>query len=242
MIVSSIRGVVIKENFSGDSDKYIVIFAKNIGKISVFAKGARKLKSKFLAGTALFTYGDFIVKESRGKYYLDSVDIIENFYGLRNDIFTLAYGTYFLEVIDKAIPSGVSENLLLLLLLKSLQKLVKSENKELVSSTFIIKLISLLGYFPNLKNCVYCGDENAKYICDEGLLCERCLKKEIPFIKVSPPTVEALIYIDKTSIDNVFNYNLTLKYLKELGRIGYFLVYINFGKEIKSYEFLKNLC
>jgi DNA repair protein RecO len=48
MIVSSIRGVVIKENFSGDSDKYIVIFAKNIGKISVFAKGARKLKSKFL--------------------------------------------------------------------------------------------------------------------------------------------------------------------------------------------------
>ena len=98
MIVSSIRGVVIKENFSGDSDKYIVIFAKNIGKISVFAKGARKLKSKFLAGTALFTYGDFIVKESRGKYYLDSVDIIENFYGLRNDIFTLAYGTYFLEV------------------------------------------------------------------------------------------------------------------------------------------------
>ena len=127
-------------------------------------------------------------------------------------------------------------------MLKSLQKLVKSENKELVSSTFIIKLISLLGYFPNLKNCVYCGDENAKYICDEGLLCERCLKKEIPFIKVSPPTIEALIYIDKTSIDNVFNYNLTLKYLKELGRIGYFLVYINFGKEIKSYEFLKNLC
>ena len=43
MIVSSIRGVVIKENFSGDSDKYIVIFAKNIGKISVFAKGARRL-------------------------------------------------------------------------------------------------------------------------------------------------------------------------------------------------------
>lgn len=211
-------------------------------KFQCLPKGARKLKSKFLAGTALFTYGDFIVKESRGKYYLDSVDIIENFYGLRNDIFTLAYGTYFLEVIDKAIPSGVSENLLLLLLLKSLQKLVKSENKELVSSTFIIKLISLLGYFPNLKNCVYCGDENAKYICDEGLLCERCLKKEIPFIKVSPPTIEALIYIDKTSIDNVFNYNLTLKYLKELGRIGYFLVYINFGKEIKSYEFLKNLC
>ena len=29
---------------------------------------------------------------------------------------------------------------------------------------------------------------------------------------------------------------------KELGRIGYFLVYTNFGKEIKSYEFLKNLC
>lgn len=51
-----------------------------------------------------------------------------------------------------------------------------------------------------------------------------------------------MIYIEMTSIDSVFNYNLTSKYLKELGRIGYFLVYTNFGKEIKSYEFLKNLC
>ena len=65
MTISTIRGIVIKETFSGDSDKYIIIFAKDIGKVSVFAKGARKLKSKFLAGTALFTYGDFIVKESR---------------------------------------------------------------------------------------------------------------------------------------------------------------------------------
>ena len=63
MTISTIRGIVIKETFSGDSDKYIIIFAKDIGKVSVFAKGARKLKSKFLAGTALFTYGDFIVKE-----------------------------------------------------------------------------------------------------------------------------------------------------------------------------------
>lgn len=242
MTINTIRGIVIKENFSGDSDKYIIIFAKDVGKISVFAKGARKLKSKFLAGTALFTYGDFIVKESKGKYYLDSVDIIENFYELRNDIFTLAYGTYFLEVVDKTVPSGISENLLLFLLLKSLQKLVKTENKELISSTFILKLISLLGFFPNLKICVNCGNQNTKYICDEGLLCEKCLKKETPFVKVSPPTVEAMKYIDTTRIDSVFSYNLTTKYLKELGYVGYFLVYINFGKEIKSYEFLKNLC
>ena len=95
MTISTIRGIVIKETFSGDLDKYIIIFAKDIGKVSVFAKGARKLKSKFLAGTALFTYGDFIVKESRGKYYLDSVDIIENFYGLRNDIYISLWDLFF---------------------------------------------------------------------------------------------------------------------------------------------------
>ena len=44
MTISTIRGIVIKETFSGDSDKYIIIFAKDIGKVSVFAKGARKLK------------------------------------------------------------------------------------------------------------------------------------------------------------------------------------------------------
>ena len=46
-----------------------------------------------------------------------------------------------------------------------------------------------------------------------------------------------MIYIEMTSIDSVFNYNLTSKYLKELGRIGYFLVYTNLEKKLSHMNF-----
>lgn len=57
----------------------LLFLLKILGKFLIFAKGARKLKSKFLAGTALFTYGDFIVKESRGKYYLIQLILLRIF-------------------------------------------------------------------------------------------------------------------------------------------------------------------
>lgn len=43
-----IRGIIIRENFSGDADKYLIVFAKDIGKLSIFAKGARNTKASFL--------------------------------------------------------------------------------------------------------------------------------------------------------------------------------------------------
>ncbi len=241
MVVNKIRGIVIKENLSGDFDKYVLIYAKNIGKISVFTRGARKINSKFLAGATLFTYGDFFVKEKNGKYYMEDIDIIENFYKLRNNLFTLSYGTFFLEIIDKSIPNEISENNILLLLLKSLQKLTKFEKIKLVSATFVIKLIALLGYFPGLENCILCNDTKTRYLIGEGLICEKCLRKDVPYIKISKPTIEAMLYINSSTIDKIFNFELTSAYVDELEDIGYFLYFINIGKEIKSFKFLKKI-
>lgn len=241
MKISKIRAIVIRENFSGESDKFIILFAKDIGKVSVFAKGARNTKSKFLAGTALFTYGDFVIQEQANGYRLNSVDIIENFYSLRNDIFSLAYGTYFLELCDKCIPLGISENNLLLLLLKSLQRLLKNQNNRLVSAVFMLKLIDFLGYYPHISYCIFCGSNDFKYISNEGLLCEKCLRADIPYTRVSPPSIQAMEYIRESSLENVFNFNLSVNYITELENVGTMLIAQNIGKEFKSFEFLKNL-
>ena len=44
--IIKIRGIVLKEVFVGESDKIITILAKDYGKISISAKGARKPTGK----------------------------------------------------------------------------------------------------------------------------------------------------------------------------------------------------
>ena len=80
MSSEKIRGIIIRENFSGEADKFLTVFAKDVGKISVYAKGARNTKSKFLAASSLFTYADFMVRTATKTPTLLSADVIENFY------------------------------------------------------------------------------------------------------------------------------------------------------------------
>ena len=103
MSSEKIRGIIIRENFSGESDKFLTIFAKDKGKISVFAKGARNTRSKFLASSSLFTYGDFIIRTVTKTPTLITADVIESFYNIRNDFATAVYASCFAEFIDKAL-------------------------------------------------------------------------------------------------------------------------------------------
>ena len=93
MSSEKIRGIIIRENFSGESDKFLTIFAKDKGKISVFAKGARNTRSKFLASSSLFTYGDFIIRTVTKTPTLLTADVIESFYNIRNDFATAVYAS-----------------------------------------------------------------------------------------------------------------------------------------------------
>ena len=55
----SARGLVLSERTVGDWDKSLVLLCEGIGKISVWAKGAKRVKSPLLGASALFTFGSY---------------------------------------------------------------------------------------------------------------------------------------------------------------------------------------
>lgn len=216
MSSEKIRGIIIRENFSGEADKFLTVFAKDVGKISVYAKGARNTKSKFLAASSLFTYADFMVRTATKTPTLLSADVIENFYNIRMDLSSAAYASYFVEFIDKAVIDNVADNNSLLLLLKSLQKLSKiNSNKRLIGCIFQLRLLDLLGYRPD--------------------------EIEIKPYSLNQTSIYAMKYILSSDLNSAFSVNIDIEYIKELET--FLEKYIEYHIDIKfnSYKLIKNL-
>lgn len=234
------RGIVIKETDFSDNDKYITVFAKGLGKISVYARGARKVKSKYLAASTVFCYADFVLMEGKKSYTLRSAEIIDSFFGLREDLLALSYASFYLELLDKNIPQSAPEDDILLLLLKSLKRLcINKAPMWLTDMVFEYKLLEYNGYAPELECCRHCGGENISHIDEYGLICADCANSAEE--KISPAVVSALRYIAASDLDNAFSFVLADKYKSEVQQILHRLIMHSFNHQYKSYNFLTEI-
>ncbi len=234
------RGIVLRENITGESDKFIVLLVKGVGKVSVFCKGARNTKSKYLSGTSLFSYGDFIVTALRNNYRLKSVDTIESFYSLRNDLSTLSYATYFAEFADKVTMENNPNDALMLLLLKSLKQLTAQKiSNSLISGIFALKAMQLCGYEPYLQGCCECGSEETSFMGTEGLLCKNCAK-HLTAIPISNDVKYVIAYIIASDINQVFSFGVGKETEEVLEKVNTMFIQYHLGVYLKSYKFIKD--
>lgn len=237
------KGLVLHEMPIGEYDKRLIIFTKELGKITAFAKGAKKTNSKLLAGSQIFSYGDFIIYKGRNSYQVNQVELIESFHNLRNNMDALVYSLYVLEFVEYITTENTQDHELMRLTLKALKQLELGKNDyELIIKIFELKAMSFVGYAPWVSDCVSCNNPNELLffsVKQGGLICNNCYKDDNECLKISNGTKYTLQYILNQPIEKIFQFSLESNILFEIKLVINKIIEYNLNKKFKSLEFLK---
>lgn len=217
-------GIVIAENSLGDSDKILTLLTPNVGKITCVAKGAKRPKSMLLAGSQLLCFGEYVLRRSNDMYTIQSCDPIEIFYQIRVDLDKLNYTATIVKIITDVTTENQNNYYILKLFLNTLYMISESDkNLDFIMSVFRMRLLKLLGYGPNVEECVGCGqkDDLVEFsIKDDGFKCDVCSRQDKSAIKLSEGSKYALIYSLKADSKKLFSFKISDNALKEFELIS----------------------
>jgi DNA repair protein RecO (recombination protein O) len=240
MEILKVRGIVIRETPYSECDKYIVLLAKGIGKISVFAKGACKINSPLLTATSIFCYADYVIVKRRTSYVLKSAEMIDSFYDIRRDILSLFYASYLVELTNKTLADETPEDEIMLLLLYALKYVNgSSEDRWIAYIVFEFKFLEYLGYSPYLEKCYVCHSYDIEYIDPNGVCCSKC--KQGRYLPITQPALDALRYIQSKDVKHAFSFRLYGNHKKCLDDALQLMLTYHFNRTYPTYERLKKI-
>lgn len=239
-------GIVIKEVHTGEADKIITIFTRNMGKIAGSARGARRPRSRLIAGTQLLAYSNFVLFKGKEMYSINSCDIIEPFYNIRNSVEKLTCAAHMTDIINDIAQENQSSIEILKLFLNSLY-MISNSNKPILQTVtiFEIKLLSILGYAPWVNGCINCGDKKIDNISFSfikcGFICENCTFVDKRAIRLSEGATKAIYYIVCSNMKNIFSFEVSNEVLNELKTVSKIYLKNQLEKDYKKMDFLKYL-
>lgn len=206
--------MVLKSIPVGEYDRAVTILTMEKGKISAFARNARKQNNRFMAAVSPFCFGKFRLYAGRNSYTMAEAEISNYFEELRGDLEGACYGMYFLEIADYYTRENNDDAEMLKLLYQSLRALLhKNLDNRLVRCVYECKAMAVNGEFP-------------------GVPADR---------ELAESTVYTLEFIASTPVVKLYTFAVTEEVLAQLQDIAADYREKIWGHHFKSLEMLENL-
>ena len=90
-MIGKCEGIVIRTVDYGESAKIVTVYTKEIGKITLMARGAKKPLSKLTGITQMFHHGIYLFHAGSGMGTLQQGESIRRYRKIHEDIFLTAY-------------------------------------------------------------------------------------------------------------------------------------------------------
>lgn len=145
------EGIVLGRRNFGEADRILSIYTHSFGRVALIAKGIRRPKSKKRGHLEIFSRVKFQAITGHGLDIMIEVEIVNDYKNIRLSLKRVSLAYYFMEVIGKITHEGEPNPELFNLLLHFLQNLNLTNNLKKLRMDFILKLLTLMGYWPEGK-------------------------------------------------------------------------------------------
>ena len=240
------EAIVIKKIKLGEADRILTLYTPEHGKVEGVAKGVRRPKSKMAGHLELLTYSQIRLAHGRNLDTIVGSQTIDSFMPLKNDLWLTSCGLYASELINQFTVEHMANQVLFHLLVETLRRLSRADNPELTVRYFELHLLDLVGYRPQIQQCVSCHVDlkpviNAFCSSAGGILCPDCINKNPDSFCISVDALKVLRLFQRSEFDMVSRVKISQELSQELkGALASYVRYL-LEREVKSAAWMDTL-
>lgn len=227
---------IVKKNIYGEADCILSIFTRDYGKITGFAKNAKKSSKRFGGRLEPFIHLRISFRKRTGRMnFVEDCETINVFSSFMQNVHLFALGSFIMENIEILVPIEEPNEEAFSLLVDTFSSLDSGRSALPEVLRFQLSILKLSGLMPNLHSCAECGrvigDRSSFSIKKGGFICSSCNSS-----KTSGLVLSRDFLLDSRSIDE--GHGMAFKY------IGLFRKFTEYhtGKEFKSFKLVEELC
>jgi DNA repair protein RecO (recombination protein O) len=237
-----VSSILIRHRDVGEADRIVTLFTEQRGKLSAIAKGVKRLRSKFAGGLQLFSHSQVLLAHGRSLPVVTQVQPVAMCYHLRDDMDRYAHASYAAEMVDVLTEEGDRDPAVFELLLATLHALDAGGDMPTLVRGFELRLLTQLGYGPELVGCVSCGAEvtgsAAGFAAGQGgVVCKHCLHLTGAG-PLTPTALRAMREMVRMATQELAARRLSRRTADELARVMRAFVDHQLGRPLRSAAFL----
>lgn len=240
-----VMGMVISSSPIGENDKRIVLLTKEKGKISAFARGARRPGNRLMAASDSFAFGSFYLIAGRDSYTMVNAEISHYFRELANDVAVTYSAYYFVELAGYFAVENQDASQLLNLLYAAFKAMLGGRiDLALVRSVYELKLLVINGEYPDFFACRGCGsggEMEGFSIARNGVVCKNCSDTAKDAVPICGSTLYTLRFIVCTDIGRLFTFTVSDEVLAQLRMVLKRCMGVSVDRRMHSLEILEGL-
>lgn len=241
------RALILKRRDFGEADRLLTVLTPEHGKLDVIAKGARKPVSTKTGHVELFTCVDMLISRGRDLDIAVQAEMVEAYLEIREDLQRGAYANYVAELIDRFTSTGDDElSRLFMLVNTTLARLCVDDDPRLVVRYYEIRLLDLVGFRPELHECVISRDvvlaeDQFFSFVEGGVVTPRFAHHSEGLVPISMTALKMLRHMQRSDYRKVKSLKVSAQLHAEVERI--LLGYITFllERKLQSVDFIRRI-
>jgi DNA repair protein RecO (recombination protein O) len=160
MTLRTTCGIVLRVGDYAESDKLVTLYSKDLGRITGIAKGAKKSKRRFVNKLEEFSLLQLLYQNPRtetGMLFIAEAELLHAHLTLRTDYRRYTTATYLNELMVRFTREADPDSRLFALLQWALASLEHHDDPAKIIALFHLRLLTAVGYRPELSFCGSCG-------------------------------------------------------------------------------------